>query len=327
MVALGEIGPSLEAGGGAGSPRLWAFVAAALAALLGGGAVAVRALEDGPRPPTSLGRALAHRDAPAPRAPASSEALDLAGSGSNVPLSRVLAKAFSERSPGVRVVVHESIGSTGGVRATRDGQVELGLVSRPLTADEARLGLVIVPHARVAVVLAAHPGVPEDHLAGSDLVALYRGERARFRDGAPVVVLQRERGDSSHLALAGLIPGFGAANDEAHRAGRWRVLYHDRTMQEALMATDGAIGLFDLGQIASQNLPLRVLSIDGVEPTLENVRAGRYRFVKDLAFVSVGEPRGAAAAFVAFVRSAEGREATRRAGYLPLPDDEAEVRP
>jgi phosphate transport system substrate-binding protein len=320
MVAIDEIEPD-RGRGRAGSPRLWAFVAVTLVALLGGGAATVRALEAGPRPPDGALGAGAAKKGPAPRAPEAGAALDLAGSGSNVPLVRVLAKAFGERAPGVRVVVHESIGSTGGVRAARDGQVELGLVSRPLTADEAKLGLVVVPHARVAVVVAAHPGVREDDLGAADLVTLYRGERSRFRDGAPVVVLQRERGDSSHLVVGREVPGFAAANDDALRAGRWRVLYHDRAMQEALMATDGAIGLFDLGQIVSQNLPLRVLAVDGVAPTPENVRAGRYRFVKDLAFVSAGAPSGAAAAFLEFVRSPEGREATRRAGYLPLPDD------
>jgi phosphate transport system substrate-binding protein len=321
METLRELDPTDEPRGGTGSPRLWGVVAGALIALVGGGAATVRALEGGPRPPTSLGRAAPARPAAIARPAAATDAVDLAGSGSNVPLARALAKAFSERSPGTRIVVHESIGSTGGVRAARDGQVDLGLVSRPLGPEEQRLGLALVPHARVAVVVAAHPGVAEVDLAAADLVALYRGERARFRDGAPVVVLQRERGDSSHLAFGNGVPGFAQANDEAYRAGRWRVLYHDRTMQEALMATDGAIGLFDLGQIVTQNLPLRVLTVDGVAPTPEHVRSGRYRFVKDLAFVSSGAPRGAAAAFLAFVASPAGREVTRRAGYLPLPDE------
>lgn len=311
----------------ASSARLWAFVAGTLAVLLLAASATVRALESGPRPPTSLGRPVLPRTVPAaPRAQAG-EALDLAGSGSNIPLVRALAKVFSERSPGPRVVVHESIGSTGGVRAARDGQVELGLVSRPLTDDEQRFGLVVLPHARVAVVVAAHPGVHETNVSSAELVALYQGKRTRFADGAPVVVFQRERGDSSHLVVGQLVPGFEAANDEAYCASRWRVLYHDRTLQEALMATDGALGLFDLGQIVTQNLPLRVLSLDGVAPTEPNVRAGRYRFVKSLAFVSLGEPQGLAAAFVAFARSPEGVEVTRRSGYLPLPDGGDEGRP
>jgi phosphate transport system substrate-binding protein len=317
-----EVDADADARGATGSARLWALVGATLGALLATGWLTVRALEAGPRPSFATGRAdPAHAVRGAPPI-AAHDALDLAGSGSNVPLARALAKAFSEQRPGKRVVVHESIGSTGGARATRDGQVDLGLVSRELTREEQRFGLVVVPHARVAVVLAAHPGVPTSDVRAAELVKLYAGARKRWSDGAPVVVLQRERGDSSHLAVSQLVPGFADANDGAYRAGRWRVLYHDSTMQEALMSTDGAVGLFDLGQIVTQNLPLRVLTIDGIEPSADNVRSGRYPFAKDLAFVSLGEPHGLAAELVAFARSPEGRAITLRSGYVPLPLDE-----
>ncbi len=228
-------------------------------------------------------------------------------------------EAFRKRHPEARLLVHASIGSGGGVRAVMDGAIDVGLISRPLTEEEARLGLVVVPYARTAVVVATHPGVPAECLSSAELPNLYSGIRSVWKEGGRVVVLQRERGDSSFLAASRLVPGLAESNDAAHREGRWRVLYDDRSMQEALVTTEGAVGIFDLGAIASQRLPIQVLCLDGVAPSAEALASGEYPLWKDLAFVARGPLEGRAAELAGFALSAEGRERIAGLGYLPLP--------
>jgi phosphate transport system substrate-binding protein len=298
------------------------MVAVSLAAFLAFAVWTLLRLERGRKPPF-LTRPAGTPESPsrraAPTTPGAREGVSLAGSGSNLPLTRLLVEAFRRAHPGASLVVHESIGSTGGLRAVGDGAVSIGLVSRALTEAESKLGLVVRPYARVAVVVAAHPGVPDRCASHDELLAMFAGARARWSDGAKLVVLQRERGDSSFLAFSKRIPGLEQANEAAYRAQRWRVLYHDREMQEALMATSGAVGLFDLGAIEAQKLPLRVLCVEGVEPTREAVLAGRYPFTKELSLVTAGPPTGLVAELLEFVASRDGRAITERAGYLALP--------
>jgi hypothetical protein len=64
-------------------------------------------------------------------------------------------------------------------------------------------------------------------------------------------------------------------------------------MQEALSITPGAVGLFDLGVIVLQRLPVKPAGIDDIAASEASVQSGRYPFAKDLAFVSVEEPGGA----------------------------------
>jgi phosphate transport system substrate-binding protein len=299
-------------------PLLWALVALAIATLTAAAAVILLRAARGPRPAflDAPGR-MAAPPAAAPRGP--TEALVLAGSGSSLPLTRALAEAFRKRSPGAKIVVPESIGSTGGIRAVRDGAVDVGLISRALSEEEARLGLTVTPYARVAVVVAAHPSVPDGCTASGDLVGLYAGTRAHWSDGSRVVVLQRERGDSSFLAFSQVVSGLAAQNDAGYHENRWRVLYDDRAMQEALMATEGAVGIFDLGAIVAQRLPIKVLCVDGVVPSPESVLAGRYRFSKDLAFVTAGPLVGVRAELLRFALEADGRALIAAMGYVPLP--------
>lgn len=285
-----------------------------LGVLVGGALLLVSLLERGPRPPFLDCDPDAGRSALAKLA--EPDVLHLAGSGSNLPLTRALAEAHAE-SDGVQLVVHESVGSRGGIRAAHDGAIHIGLISRPLVPDEQDLGLVVMPYARSPVVVAANASVADDGVTSEELIDIYRGVKDRWSDGSRVVVLQREQGDSSHRAVERHLPDFATVNDEAHREARFRVLYTDAAMEEALMSTTGAIGLYGLGRVPA-DLPIKALHIDGVAPTVAELSRGRYPFSKDLAFVTGKEPGALAAGFVRFVFSERGQLLIRERGYLPL---------
>lgn len=248
--------------------------------------------------------------------------LHLAGSGSNIPLTRALADSFHLKHPDTHVVVFDSIGDAGGVQAAYDDVIDLGLVSRELTAPESALNVFVIPYARVPVVAAVHPAVPDESVSLPELVDIYAGARTTWSDGAPIVVLQRPRGDPSHLAVAAASPEFAAATDAAYRASRWRIVDSDQAMQEALSITPGAVGLFDLGVIVLQRLPIRPLRIDDIAASEASVQSGRYPFAKELAFVTVEEPAGLAAELLRHVHGDDGRRLMRSSGYTPLPEDQ-----
>jgi len=266
----------------------------------------------GPRPPFLDGTAVATARPPDD----TSEALVLAGSGSNLPVTRALAAAFATTGA-AQPVVHVSIGSGGGIRALRDDAIDIALVSRALKPDERAQGLVAVPYARVPVVVGAHVSVPETGLPREKLASLYAGEIATWDDGTPLVVLQREQGDSSHAAVARVLPEFARIDAEAYQAKRWRVLYNDEAMDAALASTEGAIGLLGSGRIDPE-LAIRALEIDDVEPTVERLADGSYPFSKDLSFVTLGEPDARALAFIRFAMSPAGQAIVAAHGCLPL---------
>lgn len=301
------------------SSRLPWFGLAALALALGGGAVMVIAsLDRGAVPPFLQPGASTEQSAPT--TPGPQEAIRVAGTGSAIPVTRALAVAFGQHGR-ARPVVHASIGSGGGVRALLDGVIDLALISRPLNAQEKVEGLVAIPYARVPVMVAVNGGVPERGLDSETLLDIFRGKRTEWSDGSRIVVLQREQGDSSHAAVSRRLPVFDEINDQAYREGRWRVLYHDASMKEALENTAGAIGLHGTGAISSPQT-VRALSIDGIAPTVENVASGAYPFTKELSFVTRGEPRDEVRAFIEFAQSDEGQRIIWSYGCLPLPEGE-----
>lgn len=247
-----------------------------------------------------------------------SSPLVFAGSGSNVPVTRLLAEAFRRVRPEITIEVPASIGSGGATRAAADGAIAVGLISRPLKESERGWGLTALPYARTAVVIGAHPTVADDGLASQDLVQIYRGIKTRWSDEREIVVLTREPGDSSLQVLEHEIPGFLAASAESHRVRRWKTLYTDQEMTRMLALTPYALGLSDLGTITAERLPIKVLKLDGLLATPEHVRSGRYRLVKTLAFTFRRDRLAAdAQAFLEFVRGPEGAKILHANAYVP----------
>lgn len=231
---------------------------------------------------------------------------------------RLLVAAYARVRPEVAIELPSSIGSSGAVRAAADAAIAVGLVSRPLREREHGLGLTVVPYAHTAVVLAAHPTVADDGVTNDELVQIYRGTRTRWRNGREIVVLTREPGDSSIEVLEGVIPGFKDAYAESQGAKRWLTLYTDQVMAWTLAGTPYGIGLSDSGAIAAERLPLKVLKVNGMLPTPENVRSRAYPLVKTLSFVFRPEKLPPdARSFIDFARSAEGAALLAVSGYVP----------
>lgn len=296
-------------------PAIWGLVVLVVVGLVAAALLIVRGVERGPQPPFLVQPPVS----PVPVEVRRDErVLHIAGSGSNLPLARALADAYTAANPDARLVIHQSIGSTGGVRAVHDGAIDLGLVSRELKPRESALGLRYVPYARVAVAFAVDSHLPVQALSTEDVLALYAGDKETWSDGTPVVVLQREEGDSSHLVARQAIDGFARVDDRSLDEGRWRVLYSDRAMHDALVSTSGAIGLVDHGAALVGDIDVRILPLDGVKPSPTSVEDGSYPLSKSLAFVTPADASEPARAFMDFAFSPAGQDVMRAHAYLPV---------
>jgi phosphate transport system substrate-binding protein len=252
---------------------------------------------DPPPPPPSTASALL---APRPEVLA-------AGTDAMTPLAIALAREMAS-APGLRVRIEPSIGSGGGIAATRDGAVDLGLVSRPLRPEEAA-GLERVDLARDAVVLATAADFPVDDLSSTDVHRLYRGELRGL------TLLLRDEADSANAAMEAVLPGLTEERRASAASGRFRVLDQEDAMAFALATTPRAVGVFSL---AALRPPLRALRLDGVAPSNESLARGSWRAVRTLGVVFRPERRDRVAPLLALATSERGRALIRSLGYLPL---------
>ena len=241
----------------------------------------------------------------------------LAGSGTNLPITEKLAEAYKKKT-GAPVEVAKSIGSDGAVKAVSDGTLALGLLSRPLTETEKSAGLRTVPYAKVGIVFAVHPAVPENNINFEDILAIHRGEKTLWADNKRILVLIRGMHDSSNQILFAHIPGFDKIIQESIEQKRWLVMYHDIDMATALRTKEGSFGHTDTTEIKVRG-GIKALAVNNVAPTPENMKSGKYPLVKELSFVYKGELPPQYKAFIEFVRSADGEAVIRDNGGAAMP--------
>ncbi len=247
--------------------------------------------------------------------------LQVAGSGSNLPLTRRLLTAWAAQAH-QSFNLHASIGTTGAIQAVRNGAIHLALLSRRLKDEERNQDppVQIVHYARSVVVLAAHPDTPDRSISQAELFAVLRGERSVWSDGTLRTFLLRERGDSSQATVASVIPEFARLEREAQSSRRFRVLYSDSELRQALIGAPGAIGWTDLGALLIEQSPLRVLALDGVVPSVESARNQSYRLSKPLDFAVVLPVDPRVTNFLDFTHSPAGRALTESSGFIAVGD-------
>ncbi|MDA8134917.1 MAG: substrate-binding domain-containing protein [Desulfobacteraceae bacterium] len=253
-------------------------------------------------------------------APAHPEAVIAAGSGVNLGITRLLAKAFVEENQTITIDIPGSIGTKGAIKAVTDGAITLGLVSRPLKEEEKNLGLVEHPYARVAIIVGAHSSVQEDTITTRQLIEIFKGTRTTWKDGNPIIVQAREKSDSGFLVLQAALPGFREVYTESHDAKRWTLYFNDQDANRALSNTPYAIGVTDLGMVATEHLRVKALKLDGIAPDMERVRNGTYPLSRTLSFIYRPELLpDEAKRFLGFVSTEAGKKILQENGYLPLP--------
>lgn len=240
----------------------------------------------------------------------------LAGSGSNLPLARQIAARYRGGAGRSQVRVADSIGTRGAVRAVVDEAVDVGLASRPLSAEELAGGVVQHPMATAILGVVVHQRLGVEAISLEALTALYERETRRWPKGEPVALLLREDGDSNMAAVARRFPRLHRAMVGARESGAAVVLHTDQEMRDALLNMKGAIGLLDVGIIELEGLPLRPLTLGDAAPTPAAVRSGRYPLTKPLYWLTLGEPSANAADFLRFATAPETLETFADRGYL-----------
>ena len=86
-------------------------------------------------------------------------------------------------------------------------------------------------------------------------------------------------------------------------------------MKSAVAGDVDGIGYDSIGFIDDS---VKAPTLDGVAPTQDNARSGKYPVVRKLYMNTKGAPQGLTAAFIDYVRGADGEKITQAAGYLPI---------
>jgi len=205
------------------------------------------------------------------------------------------------------------------ILATAPSEEELAL------AGEAGVALVAEPVCMDAFVFLTRADNPVESLTLRQIQGIYSGEITNWREvGGPdqaITPYQRQPNSGSQTAMEQMV-----MQDQGQRIDMMESGYYLIGEMGALILavgdyknTNGAIGYSYLYYY--ENLypsdDVKLLAVDGVAPTAENIQSGAYPFT--VSYYAVRRDGEAAAeAFTAWLVSDEGQAVVDLAGYVPL---------
>src|SRR3712207_2081463 len=244
--------------------------------------------------------------------PAWGAELAVVGTGDGIEVLKALSGAFNKMESTTEVTIPPSIGSGGGIAAVGAGKAALGGVARTLTEAGTARGLIYTPVARLPSAVFVHPSAGVTGLTAAQLVDVYAGRVTNWKEiggtDVRIRVVRREEADSTFTVLRASMPGW----KDLAITERSKLATSTQEAIETVRLVEGAIGFGPFTRTLEQGTV--VLKIDGHHPTDAGYASGAV-----LAFIHTDATvTPDARAFMAFARSAPGKDIIRSFGGLPV---------
>lgn len=243
-----------------------------------------------------------------------SGSISMVGSTSMEKLANALSEAFMEEYPDVTVTA-EFVGSGAGIEAVTNGTADIGNSSRSLKDEEKVAGVVENVVAIDGIAVCVDPANEVADLTKEQLTNIYNGTVTNWKEvgGAdePIIVIGREAGSGTRGAfeeLVDLVDGCKYANE----------LDSTGAVIAKVASTPGAIGYASLDALDDS---VKALSLEGVEATAENIKAGNYFLSRPFVMATKGEiseQNDLVQAWFDFVLGDEGQQVASEVGLITV---------
>lgn len=243
-----------------------------------------------------------------------SGSISMVGSTSMEKLANALSEAFMEEYPDVTVTA-EFVGSGAGIEAVTNGTADIGNSSRSLKDEEKAAGVVENVVAIDGIAVCVDPANEVADLTKEQLTNIYNGTVTNWKEvgGAdePIIVIGREAGSGTRGAFEELVD----LQDACKYANE---LDSTGAVIAKVASTPGAIGYASLDALDDS---VKALSLEGVEATAENIKAGNYFLSRPFVMATKGEiseQNDLVQAWFDFVLGDEGQQVASEVGLITV---------
>jgi len=241
------------------------------------------------------------------------------GSTALQPLVELVAEGFMETNTGVDIQVQGG-GSGTGLTQVAEKQVDIGnsdvFAEEKLKDADAEKAAALVDHqvAVVAIAAVTHPEAGVDSLTKQQLIDIFTGKVTNWKEvgGADQKIQIINRPGSSGTRATFESFALGTKTEDLQGS-----IQEDSsgTVKKMIGETPGAIGYLGLSYLDDS---VKSLSLDGVEPSVDNVISGKYPVWAYEHMYTNGEPNEVVKAFLDYFMTEEVQNGeVVELGYIP----------
>ena len=245
------------------------------------------------------------------------EKIILDGSSGMLPLASALAKVYQEKSRDLELELGKGLGTGARLRALGEGKIQIALASHGIEPAEIQQGnLKVIQIAKGGIVFAVN-GAAMSSITEEQICGVFSGKitdwQALGASQAAIVVMTRPATEVDSEVIREKIGCFKNLKVTEHA----QVMDRGGDMAKGLSATANAIGMTSMTVVEQSKGKVKALALNGVAPSAENVKSGRYFLRRDFYFVVKGEPTPSVRKFLDFVLSPEGDRVIAANGAIP----------
>lgn len=255
---------------------------------------------------------------------AGADELRIGGTGGAHVLNQKLAMAFETQHAGNRVEVVFGLGSSGGILAVIEGALDIAVSGRKLKPPEREKGAMDIEFFRTNFIFVTSHA-DRQKLDAVQLVAIFNGTLLKWPDGANIMPILRPKGDSVSEILVANVRGMPAAMEKLRMRTDVPVAVTDQDNVELAEKVQNSLTGMSLVQFLSQRPRLRDIEFEGIAPSLDNLRNGRYPLKYDVYLIHNAKPLPAVRRFIAFLNTPEAIRIINENGGLVVTDEAASI--
>jgi phosphate transport system substrate-binding protein len=228
------------------------------------------------------------------------------------PIVTAAAEAYEKTHHGLRIGVQGG-GSGTGIRMAGEGSVAIGASSRDLkdTEKKAHPDIKTTPIAIDCITIVVHPSNPIKDLTKEQIRKIFAGEIRNFAEvGGPdrrIVVVEREDGSGTRSTFEELVMNKEETTNSALQKPA------SGAIRFTVAGNPNAIGYLGIGYVDET---VKTVAVDGIEPTEENIKAGKYSLSRRLYLLTKGNASDEAEDFIDFILSDEGQKIVEDEGFI-----------
>jgi phosphate transport system substrate-binding protein len=241
------------------------------------------------------------------------------GSTTVLPIGQATAEAYMKKDANVNISISGG-GSGNGIKALIDKTTQVAMSSREMKKEEVELAksksINPLEHkvAIDALTPIVHPSNPVTDLTLEQLSLIYQGKITNWKEvggkDMQIVVISRDTSSGTY------------------ESWQEKVLHKEKVTPRAqLQASSGAVvqavsknryavGYVGIGYV---NKSIKTVKVNGVEANDKNALSGTYPIARPLYMYTDGEPKGAVASYLKFVKGSDGQKIVKKEGFVPLP--------
>jgi len=242
----------------------------------------------------------------------------MGGSGTDLGTMQQIGQAFSKRYPDVTVKIFPSLGSSGGIKALGASRLDIALTSRDLKPKEKRPNIQSKLYAYTPFIFVATPDYARQNVSLINLQNIYDASSPYWPDGRAARIVLRPSSDSDIKILKNSIEGFTKVLQKAYQRKGKIIAFTDQEAADYAERMSGAVTTSSLSLIKAEKRNLMPLMIEGIEPSVENLKNGRYKFKKSLYFVFSTNPSEHVQHFMEFMKSDTAQRILLETGHLSV---------